>query len=334
MSRRILFLLVLVVLGIGAGAWWWLHKGQETTDNAYVKADIVPIMSRINGTVTAILVEDNQQVKAGTPLLRLDPSDYQVALTQAQAAQAQQQAVLDHLVDRQQAQQTMVQSAKASRDAADAELKRAEQQASRLSRLSGKQYVSADDLDAAKLARDATKARLAQAQSQIATEEAQLAVILGEKPQLEALLAAAKAKVEEAKLQLSYTTIVAPRDGMVTSRQVQLGQSAAPGARLLSLVTPHIWVEANYKETQVADMKVGQPVDVEADALSGVKFKGHVESFAGATGSEFALLPPQNATGNFTKVVQRLPVRIAFDAGQDLSVMRPGMSVLARVHTE
>ncbi|EKE73064.1 HlyD family secretion protein [Gallaecimonas xiamenensis] len=334
MSRRILLLLVLVILAAGGGAWWWLHQGQEATDNAYIKADILPIMSRVNGTVTDILVEDNQLVKAGTPLLKLDPSDYQIALAQAKASLAQQQAVLDHLIDRQQAQQTLVESARASSDAATAELKRAQQQVDRLSRLSGKQYVSQDDLDAAELSRDAAKARLAQAKAQIATEQAELTVILGEKPQLEATVAAAQAQVDDAQLQLSYTTLLAPRDGMVTSRQVQLGQSASPGSRLLSLVTPRIWVEANYKETQVAKMQVGQDVDVEADALSGVHFKGHIESFAGATGSEFALLPPQNATGNFTKVVQRLPVRVAFDAGQDLSVLRPGMSVLATVHTE
>lgn len=334
MSKRIIFLLVVVALAAGGGAWWWLHQGQETTDNAYVKADIVPVMSRINGTVTQILVADNQKVTAGTPLIQLDPRDYQVALAEAKADLAEQQSVLDHLVDRQNAQQTLVESAQASFDAANAELKRAQQQVDRLSRLSGKQYVSQDDLDAAELNRDAAKARLAQAKAQIASEQAQLQVILGEQPQLQATVDAAKAKVEDAELQLSYTTITAPRDGFVTSRQVQLGQTASPGARLMSLVTPKIWVEANYKETQVAGMKIGQQVDIVADAKSGVTFKAHVESFAGATGSEFALLPPENATGNFTKVVQRLPVRLAFDNGQDLSVMRPGMSVLATVHTE
>ncbi|MED5524867.1 MAG: HlyD family secretion protein [Pseudomonadota bacterium] len=334
MSKRIIFLLVVVALAAGGGAWWWLHQGQETTDNAYVKADIVPVMSRLNGTVTQILVADNQKVTAGTPLIQLDPRDYQVALAQAKADLAEQQSVLDHLVDRQNAQQTLVESAQASFDAANAELKRAQQQVDRLSRLSGKQYVSQDDLDAAELNRDAAKARLAQAKAQIASEQAQLQVILGEQPQLQATVDVAKAKVENAELQLSYTTITAPRDGFVTSRQVQLGQTASPGARLMSLVTPKIWVEANYKETQVAGMKIGQQVDIVADAKSGVTFKAHVESFAGATGSEFALLPPENATGNFTKVVQRLPVRLAFDNGQDLSVIRPGMSVLATVHTE
>lgn len=334
MSKRFIFLVLLVLVAVAGGAWWWHLQGRESTDNAYVKADILPVMSRINGTVSKILVADNAQITKGQPLLQLDASDAKVAVSKATAELTKAQAVLAHLVDREQAQQALVSAAKASSKAAAAELQRAEQQYQRLAKLSSKQYVSKDDLDAAQLARDAAQARLAQAQAQHASQQAQLAVIEGEKPQLQAQVAAAQASVEQAKLNLSYTTLYASRAGEMTSRQVQLGQSVAPGARLMSLVTKPLWIDANFKETQVAKMAVGQAVNITADTLPGKVFKGHVQSFAGATGSEFALLPPQNATGNFTKVVQRLPVRIAFDQGQDLQPLRPGMSVVVTVFTE
>jgi membrane fusion protein (multidrug efflux system) len=170
-------------------------------------------------------------------------------------------------------------------------------------------------------------------EAQLASRKANLVSVKGEAPQLTASVDEAHAAVAQAQLMLDYCTIVAPRDGVITSRQIQLGQGVAPGARLMSLVTEPVWIYANFKETQIAAMQAGQAAEIRVDALPDQVFKGHIDSFFAATGSEFALLPPQNATGNFTKVVQRLPVKLVFEAGQDTSMLRPGMSVEAAVFT-
>lgn len=334
MSKQQKLSALLVILLLAGGYWWWWHQGREDTDNAYVKADIVPVMSRIQGTVTATPAPANRLVAEGDVLLQLDPALYQAKLAEAEAVQAEAEARLVHLADRENAQQSQIVAARASVAAADAEWRRTVQQADRLLQLMGKQYVSQDDLDAAELNKAAAQARLNQAKAQLAAQQANLVTLSGEKPQLAADVAKAAAAVQRAQLELDYTTIRAPRAGIVTSRQVQVGQSVEPGIRLLSLVTEPIWVYANFKETQVADMAVGQAVDIHVDALGGKVLKGHIDSFFAATGSEFALLPPQNATGNFTKVIQRLPVKILFDDDQDLSAVRPGMSLEVTVFTE
>ncbi len=334
MSKQQKLSVLLVILLLAGGYWWWWHQGREDTDNAYVKADIVPVMSRIQGTVMATPAPANRLVAEGDALLQLDPALYQAKLAEAEAVQAEAEARLVHLADRESAQQSQIVAARASVAAADAEWRRTVQQASRLLQLMGKQYVSQDDLDAAELNKAAAQARLNQAKAQLAAQQANLVTLSGEKPQLAADVAKAAAAVQRAQLELEYTTIKAPRAGVVTSRQVQVGQSVEPGIRLLSLVTQPIWVYANFKETQVAGMAVGQAVDIHVDALGGKVLKGHIDSFFAATGSEFALLPPQNATGNFTKVIQRLPVKILFDEGQDLSFVRPGMSLEVTVFTE
>lgn len=334
MSKQQKISILVVVLLLAGGYWWWWHQGREDTDNAYVKADIVSLMSRVAGTVTATPAPANRLVAEGDVLLQLDPALYQARLDEARAVQAEAEARLVHLADRENAQQSQIVAARASVAAADAEWRRTVQQADRLLQLMGKQYVSQDDLDAAELNKAAAQARLNQAKAQLAAQQANLVTLTGEKPQLAADVAKAAAAVKRAQLELDYTTIRAPRAGIVTSRQVQVGQSVEPGIRLLSLVTQPIWVYANFKETQVADMAVGQAVDIHVDALGGKVLKGHIDSFFAATGSEFALLPPQNATGNFTKVIQRLPVKILFDDCQDLSAVRPGMSLEVTVFTE
>lgn len=334
MSKQQKISILVVALLLAGGYWWWWHQGREDTDNAYVKADIVSVMSRIPGTVTATPAPANRLVAEGDVLVQLDPALYQAALAEAEAVQAEAEARLVHLADRENAQQSQILAARASVAAADAEWRRTVQQADRLLQLMGKQYVSQDDLDAAELNKAAAQARLNQAKAQLAAQQANLVTLSGEKPQLAAEVAKAAAAVKRAQLELDYTTIRAPRAGIVTSRQAQVGQSVEPGIRLLSLVTQPIWVYANFKETQVADMAVGQAADIRVDALGGQVLKGHIDSFFAATGSEFALLPPQNATGNFTKVIQRLPVKILFDDGQDLSAVRPGMSLHVTVFTE
>ncbi|MBL4909475.1 MAG: HlyD family secretion protein [Alteromonadaceae bacterium] len=333
MSRRFVFILVIFFSLITISSWWWLHRFEVSTNDAYIKADILPIMSRISGRVSIINVADNAAVKQGQVIFSLDESDLIIALQQAQAGLAIQQTKLDHLSDRIKAQLAQINAAKANVNIAKIALERDQQKVDRLIQLSKKQYVAKDSLDAVVLGLDSAKAKLIQVSEQIASQQALLNVIKGEKPQLTAKVNEAKIIILKARLQLSYSKIIAPRDGVITYRQIQVGQMVAPGARLLSLVTEPLWIRANFKETKLARLKVGQAVEISIDALNDKIFYGKVVSFAAATGSEFALLPPQNATGNFTKVVQRLPVRIRFNAKQNLTAIHPGMSVVVTVDT-
>jgi membrane fusion protein, multidrug efflux system len=334
MVRKLIAGLVVLVLVVLGGYWWWWHQGREDTDNAYVKADILPVMTRIDGTVLAVPVEENRTVSAGDLLIQLDPALFQTRLAQQQALVAAAQSQLDHLSDRVMAQQALIQAAEAAVRGADAELQRARQSQSRLLELRRQQSVAQDNLDAAALLVASGEAGLQQQTAQLAAQKANLVTIRGEKPGLQAALDQALAARDQAQLELGYCEIRAARAGIISSKQVQEGQSVSPGSRLLSLVTSPVWVYANFKETQIEHMKVGQPAELHADAWPGIVFKGHVDSFAAATGSEFALLPPQNATGNFTRVVQRLPVRIVLEDGQDVQKLRPGLSVTATVFTE
>jgi len=334
MPKQVKLILVLVILALAGGVWWWSHQGKEDTDNAYVKADIVPVMSRVSGSVQMIAVDENQPVHAGDLLVQLDPALYQADLQEKQALQREAEANAEHLNDRVIAQKALVQAAEASVAAAKAEWQRTVQQADRLRQLQGKQYVSQDDLDAAELSKAAAQARHNQARAQMASQQANLVTLEGELPQLQAAVEKAAAEVRRAELELEYTTIRAARDGVVTSRQVQLGQMISSQIRLMSLVTEPVWIYANFKETQVAEMRTGQKAEIHLDAFPDTVFSGHIDSFFAATGSEFALLPPQNATGNFTKVTQRLPVKIVFDDGQDIARVRAGMSVVVTVFTE
>lgn len=334
MTKKHKLLAVAGAIILAAGYWWWWHQGRADTDNAYVKADIVSVMSRVSGTVIATPAPANRAVAAGDVLIQLDPAVYQTRLAEARALRMQAEANLAHLSDRENAQKAQVEAARASVAAADAEWRRTLQQENRLQQLKSQQYVSQDDLDAAELNKAAAQARLNQAQAQLAAQRANLVAISGERPLLSAALEQAKAAEGRAELELSYTDIRAPRAGMATSRQVQVGQAVEPGIRLLSIVTEPVWVYANFKETQVADMQVGNRAELHVDAFDGKTFSGTVDSFFAATGSEFALLPAQNATGNFTKVIQRVPVKILFDDGQDLSGIRAGMSLEVTVFTE
>jgi membrane fusion protein, multidrug efflux system len=334
MVRKLIAVLVVLVLVALGGYWWWWHQGREDTDNAYVKADILPVMTRIDGTVLAVPVEENRTVSAGDLLIQLDPALFQARLAQQQALVAAAQSQLDHLSDRVMAQQALIQAAEAAVRGADAELQRARQSQSRLLELRRQQSVAQDNLDAAALLVASGEAGLQQQTAQLAAQKANLVTIQGEKPGLQAALDQAVAARDQARLELGYCEIRAARAGIISSKQVQEGQSVSPGSRLLSLVTNPVWVYANFKETQIEHMKIGQSAELHADAWPGIVFKGHIDSFAAATGSEFALLPPQNATGNFTRVVQRLPVRIVLEDAQDVQKLRPGLSVTATVFTE
>jgi membrane fusion protein (multidrug efflux system) len=316
-------------------------RAHETTDNAQVDGHIVPVLAKVGGYVTAVLVEDNDSVRKGQTLVRIDDSEYKVKVAQAEAdlAAAQSTAGGRQFTGQSQA---AVATATGNRFAADAQIQAAianQQKANadlaRMRDLVSKQIVSAQQLDAAQAAATSAAADVEALQRQAsaaggAVQNAQAGVRLAQ-----ARLQAEQAALDNAKLQLSYTEVTAPETGTISKKQVEIGQLVQAGQTMMSIVADTgTWVTANFKETQLSKMQVGQPVTFEVDAYPGYEFEGKVQSLSGATGARFALLPPDNATGNFTKVVQRLPVRIAvtkgFGPGHPL---RPGMSVVAHVDT-
>ena len=311
-ARIALALVLTAILAVAGYHFWNYLESYQDTDDAQVDGYLDPISSRINGTINAVYVDNNQSVKAGQLLVQLDPNDYQVALEQARAQLAQAEADLNS------ARQQYV-SAGATVHQDEAQNYLAQRNAQRYSQLIKQQIVSQseyDQFDATARAQDATVKR-----DQAAAGSAER--IIASK---EAMVKQAQANLDQAGLNLSYTRIVAPADGIIGNRSAQLGQRVQPGQSLMALTQHQFWVTANFKETQLARMRPGQPVTIHVDAI-GRDFKGRVENMPGATGSLYDLLPPENATGNYVKIVQRLPVRILFDNGQDLSQLRPGMSV-------
>jgi membrane fusion protein, multidrug efflux system len=311
-ARIALALVLTAILSVAGYHFWNYLESYQDTDDAQVDGYLDPISSRINGTIDAVYVDNNQSVKAGQLLVQLDPNDYQVALDQARAQLAQAEADLNS------ARQQYV-SAGATVNQDEAQNYLAQRNAQRYSQLIKQQIVSQseyDQFDATARAQDATVKR-----DQAAAGSAER--IIASK---EAMVKQAQANVDQAALNLSYTRIIAPADGIIGNRSAQLGQRVQPGQSLMALTQHQFWVTANFKETQLARMRPGQPVSIHVDAIAR-DFKGRVENMPGATGSLYDLLPPENATGNYVKIVQRLPVRILFDNGQDLSQLRPGMSV-------
>jgi len=292
------------------------------TDNAYVAAHIHQVSSRVAGTVSEVLVEENDLVEAGKIVARLDPRDFEVRHQQALAEAAQAQA---HL---QQAEAQVAQArAEVSRERAQAT--KAQQDLERAKVLSegGHGAISRQEFDAAKAAADAAQASLEVAGSALQSAEAATAAARAQQR-------VAQANLKDAELQLSYTEIRAPAAGRIGRKNLETGNRVQPGQALLALVQPDVWVVANFKETQLARLKPGQPVRLRVDALPGRVWAGHVESLAAASGSQFALLPPDNATGNFIKIVQRVPVKIALDrqgAGDCEGRIVPGMSTVVEV---
>jgi membrane fusion protein (multidrug efflux system) len=392
-------LAVLLVAAAGIYTAWSYYTVRESTDDAQIDGHIDPISARVGGTVIEVNVSDNQFVKAGTVLVRIDPKDYQVALDRAKAdvdaaaatAHAAQTGVPITSTTTQSRQNTAdagvvaaqagvaashkeVDAARAQLNSAQARLREAEarsrlaqQNLARMKQLIGRDEISqqqydasVSDAQAAAAAVDSGRALVAQAeqavpvaeshvaQAQAALLEAQAAAHAASiRPQeiassrAQAGSAAAKlgvnrAALEQAELNLGYTTVLAPVDGVVSKKSVELGQVIQAGQPLLALVEiEDVWTTANFKETQLRHMKVGQPAVVSVDAYGGREYRGHIQSLAAATGARFSLLPPENATGNYVKVVQRIPVKIVFEKGQDPQhLLRPGMSVTATVITK
>jgi membrane fusion protein (multidrug efflux system) len=337
--KRRIPLVILGVLVLVLGTWavrrYLYSRHHVTTDNAQVDGHITLIAPRISAFINLVLVDDNQSVRQGDTLVVLDDRDLKVKLEQAEAELRDAQTSVGTRGQAGQAQaqlqatRAQAASVSASVAAAESQFKKAAADLERYRGLAAQKIVSAQQLDAAQAEFDAASANLQAARKQAAAAGSQVSASGAAVRSADARLQAAQAAVDDAKLQLSYALITAPVNGVIAKRTAEAGALVQPGQSLMSIVPDSdVWVTANLKETQLANVRVGDPVEFKVDAYPGRKFEGKVESLSPATGARFSLLPPDNATGNFTKVVQRVPVKIAVDQSTDPAhPLRPGMSV-------
>ncbi len=336
----IILAVVVAVVGIG-GFLYYQHAQQfESTDDAFVDAHIVRIAPQVAGTLVRVADVDNRHIAAGTLLAEIEPSgqEDQVAEAQANVAQAQQQygaslsQVSSALADRQQA------SAQALSPAADAAKARDDLQRYLALRRLDPAAVAQQQIDDARAAVTRTAALAAAARRNVDSADAAVDVARDQSKVSRAAIAARRAQLGQSRTTAGNLRLTAPIAGQVVNRQVNIGSYVQPGTQLMAIVPERMWVTANFKETQLARMRIGQPVDIKVDAYPDVEFKGHIDSFQNGAGQAFALLPPQNATGNYVKVVQRVPVRIVFDVKGNPDPRRypigPGMSVIPTVKVE
>jgi membrane fusion protein (multidrug efflux system) len=331
-----------VLLLIAAGTWYGF-RNRVSTDDAQVDGHLVPVSCRVYGTVEKVLVEDNQAVKAGDLLVEVDPRDIQTRLEQAKAAQAQAQAQVAGAraelergrVAYQQARSSDLDTAQANLDAKRASLEKAKSDVQRMKPLAERAEISAQQFEGIRTQAEVADGEWRAALQKLTSLRREADIRKVAVTAAEARLASALAQADQARaaqeglqLQLGYTRILAPVEGVVTRRLVEQGQTIQPGQGLLTLIPLHrTWVTANFKETQLAHMKPGQVAEVKVD-MNGLVLKGHVDSIAGSTGSRMSLLPPENAVGNFVKVVQRIPVKIRIEDSEAGKVtLRPGMNV-------
>jgi len=330
--RLVLAGLAALVLAVGATLWWLHARHYESTDDAFIDVHVVKVAPQVAGRVARVLVDDNQTVVAGTLLIELDPADFQAKLDQALAAQASAQANLAQARAQQTVTEANAQEARAQVAVAQANTTNASSQLERDRPLAEQHVVSRQQLDNDVANARSTAATLVAAQKKQAAADAQLAVAASQIEAAQAMLASADAQLETARLDLSYTKISAPGAGRIAHKNVSPGDYVQIGQNLMALVPEAVWVTANFKETQLAHLRIGQPAEITVDAYPGVTFHGHVESFQPGSGAAFSLLPPENATGNYVKIVQRVPVKIVFDDALDPNrPLGPGMSVVPTI---
>jgi membrane fusion protein (multidrug efflux system) len=307
----------------------------QTTDDAYIKADTTRLSSRVAGAVLTVAVQDFQRIKAGDLLVQIDPADYEAQVAQAEAGVAGAQAAFDNLANQIELQYATIAQGEAQQVSAQAQEVEARQELERQQSLTQTEAGTRQKLEQATAAYARAQADVRASRAVIAEERHQLEVLSGTRKQRAADIEAAKATLTAARLKLGYTRVTAPFDGVVGEREVQPNDYVNIGTNLIDVVPlPDVYIIANYKETQLTRVKPGQPVEVKVDSFPGEPLRGRVERIAPASGSQFALLPPDNATGNFTKVVQRIPVRIQLDKGQPLlERLLPGMSVVTAINT-
>ena len=315
---------------------WVGSAAVQTTNDAYVRAETSVLSSRVAGEVLVVAFKDFQRVKAGDLLVQIDPADYDAQVAQAQAGVEGAKAALDNLDSQVELQYATIAQAEAQRASAEAHQVEAQQEQDRQKTLTQTEAGTRQKLEQAVADLAKAEADVHAARALIAAQRHQLEVLAGTKKQRTADLLGAQATLAAAKLRLGYTKIVAPFDGVVGERGVQPGDYVNIGSNLVNIVPlPDVYVIANYKETQLTRVKPGQPVEITVDSFPDETLHGRVERISPASGSQFALLPPDNATGNFTKVVQRIPIRIALDKGQPLiDRLLPGMSAVTRIHVE
>lgn len=328
-------LIALVAIGAGGRMWYRSHHYVET-ENAYVTGRVHQVSSRVAGVVTKVLVDDNQLVKAGDVIAELDPADHAVRVEQIEAQIASVEQQLKQSAAQSQQVRAQASAAGAQVKQSEAQLLRARQDAERFGQLYNDtmKAVSKAEVDASSAARAAAVADLAARRDNAAAAQAQIGAAEAGSEVLKAQVKVLQAQLKDARQQLAYNRIVAPVDGRVGRRSVEVGARVQPGQAMLAVVEDNVWVVANFKETQLAGLAPGQTVSLEVDALPDHHLVGRVDSFAPASGNQFALLPADNATGNFTKIVQRVPVKITLDP-QDVKKyagrLVPGMSVVAEV---
>ena len=315
--------------------YWKVGQYRVSTDNAYVQADYTTIAPKISGHVSQVLVEDNQKVIAGQTLARIDDRDLKVALEQATADVKTAQATLANIDAQLAQQQSAIEQEKADIVQGEASLSYAKTDNDRYDQLMKTGYGTVQRAQQADTALRERSAQLARANAGLLVAKRKIDVLTTEHTRAEAQLDHAAAVRHQAKLNLSYATITAPVDGTVGSRALRVGQYVQAGTPLMAVVPLQaVYIVANYKETQLTNVRAGQKAEVEIDTFPGVKLKGHVDSLSPASGLEFALLPPDNATGNFTKIVQRVPVKIVLDDQKLAGLLRPGMSVEPTIDTK
>jgi membrane fusion protein (multidrug efflux system) len=338
-SMRRLVLGAAGVAALLAAGWYgydYITVGQYivSTDDAYVGADMSIIAPKVAANVADVSLVENQHVKAGDVLVRLDDGDYRLAVDQASAKLATQKATLATFDAQIEAAQATAAQTRSQLDSYKATLVRNEADFERTRVLAARDYSSKSSLDAARAARDSAKAQVTAGEAAIRTADANVAVLKAQRAEAERVVKELEVAVAKAERDLSFTVIRAPFDGVVGNRSVQVGDYVTPGKRIAAIVPlDKVYVDANLKETQLANVTSGQKAKVYVDALDGAAIEGTVESIAPASGSQFSLLPPENATGNFTKIVQRVPVRIAIPADKANGKLRPGLSVVVYIDT-
>ena len=339
-SRRAALAGVAVAAVLGAGYWahdyWTVGRFEVSTDDAYVQADSTTIAPKVSGYIAAVLVRDNERVKAGQVLAQIDDRDFRTALDQAKADVDAARATLAGKQAQLDAQHSVIDTARATVEVDQANATFADQDHQRYADLARTGYGSVQNAQAATAKIAVARAAVDRDTASLAAAQKQIELIAAELAQAQAAIAHDEAVQRQAELNLSYTTITAPVDGVVGNRTLRVGQFVQAGTQLMAVVPlADTYIVANFKETQLTDVKPGQKVEVEVDMFPGIAVEGHVDSIAPASGQEFALLPPDNATGNFTKVVQRVPVKIVLDADDSLAGdLRPGMSVVPTISTK
>jgi membrane fusion protein (multidrug efflux system) len=336
--RTLLVVVVLLVLALGGGGgwyWWNVLRFHESTDDAYVQSDVSVISPKVEGYIKKVKVADNQQVKEGAVLFVIDDRDFKAKVAQAEAAVALGEASVASYDSRLKLQQAMIDQAAAVVQSSEADLARNQQDYKRYAALMTSDFASRQRFEQAEADARKAEAALAKSRAAFSAEQNQLSVLRSQQREEQARLQQARANLQLAQNDLDNTVIRAPISGVAGNRAGQVGQYVKAGTQLLSLVPlSSVYVTANFKETQLTRMQPGQTAEITVDAYPDTALQGRVESFAPGSGAQFSLLPPDNATGNFTKIVQRVPVRIALPQDGPLAgLLRPGLSVTVTVDT-